>query len=110
MFFLDATYKTTVYDAPLFFLAIKTNVDYKVVGAFLAEDETTVTIAEALTILKKECYLSSPQYFLTDFDESEINAVEKVFSGYMHDFYKVNWIYSKDTWRADRRQSEEDKS
>ena len=30
--FLDATYKTTKYALPLFFLAVKTNVDYQVVG------------------------------------------------------------------------------
>ena len=36
---LDATYKTTRYALPLFFLTVKTNVDYQVVGAFACEGE-----------------------------------------------------------------------
>ena len=32
---LDATYRTTRYSLPLFFLAVKTNVDYQVVGSFI---------------------------------------------------------------------------
>ena len=34
---LDATYKTTRYALPLFFMVLKTNVDYEVVGAFVCE-------------------------------------------------------------------------
>ena len=78
---MDATYKTTAYDLPLFFLAVKTNCDYQIVATFITEDEHTNTIAEALTILKDNCLDISPPYFLTDFDESEISAIEKVFPG-----------------------------
>ena len=34
MTLLDATYKTTRYNLPLFFLVVKTNVNYAVVGGF----------------------------------------------------------------------------
>ena len=40
-FLLDATYKTTRYGLPLFFLPVKTNVEYQVVGAFVCEGEST---------------------------------------------------------------------
>ena len=44
---LDATYKKTKYDVPLFFVDVKTNVDCQVVGSFAIQDETTDAIAEA---------------------------------------------------------------
>ena len=45
--FLDATYKTTKYALPLFFIAVKTNVDYIIVASFVVQDETTKSIREA---------------------------------------------------------------
>ncbi len=50
--FLDATYRTTRYTLPLFFLVVKTNVDYQVVAAFVTENEDTESIDEALRIIK----------------------------------------------------------
>ena len=44
---LDATYKTTRYSLPLFFLVVKTNVDYQIVGSFVIQSETTDAIHEA---------------------------------------------------------------
>lgn len=38
---IDATYKTMRYELPLFLLVIKTNVNYTVVGFFVAQNETT---------------------------------------------------------------------
>lgn len=35
---LDATYKTTKYSIPLFFVALRTNVDYQIVGSFAIQD------------------------------------------------------------------------
>ncbi len=49
---LDATYKTTKYALPLFFLAVKTNVGFSVVGSFVTEQESTYAIAEALGVLR----------------------------------------------------------
>ena len=48
---LDATYKTTKYSLPLFFVVVKTNVDYQIVASFVVQDETTVAITEALRII-----------------------------------------------------------
>ena len=49
---LDATYKTTWYALPLFFLAVKTNVYYQVVASFVLQDESTDFIKEALQVIK----------------------------------------------------------
>ena len=78
---LDATYRTTRYSLPLFFLAVKTNVDYQVVGSFIIQHETTEAIAEALQTLKQWNESWKPQFFMTDLSEQEINAVEEIFPG-----------------------------
>ena len=48
---LDATYKTTKYSLPLFFVVVKTNVDYQIVGSFVIQSETSDSIYEALSII-----------------------------------------------------------
>ena len=78
---LDATYRTTRYSLPLFFLAVKTNVDYQVVGSFIIQYETTEAIAEALQTLKQWNKSWKPEFFMTDLSEQEINAVEEIFPG-----------------------------
>ena len=55
---LVATYKMTRYVLPLFFLVVETNVDSKVVAAFLTEGETTENIIAALAIIKDEVQIS----------------------------------------------------
>jgi len=49
---LDATYKTMRYELPLFFLVVKTNVNYTVAGAFITQKETKGAIEEALKIFR----------------------------------------------------------
>ena len=51
---LNATCKTTKYALPLFFLVVKTNIDYQIVGSFVTQSETTEAIKEALQFIK-EC-------------------------------------------------------
>nr|XP_047131872.1 uncharacterized protein LOC124810909 isoform X1 [Hydra vulgaris] len=79
--FLDATYRTTRYALPLFFLVVKTNIDYQVVAIFVCENETTEAITEALMYIKKWNPLFQPTYFLTDYSNEEINSLESVFPG-----------------------------
>ncbi len=55
---IDATYKTTKYDVPLFFLSVRTNVGYCVAAEFVIQSESTANIAEALRHLK----LSNPTW------------------------------------------------
>ncbi|XP_041373785.1 uncharacterized protein LOC121386837, partial [Gigantopelta aegis] len=88
---LDATYKTMRYALPLFFVCVKTNVDYKVVGTFICQCEDSFSIKEALHILKSWNSKWSPSYFMTDYSEAEINAIESVFQGchvYLCDFHR----------------------
>ena len=49
---IDATYKSTKYSIPLFFLCVKTNVSYTVVAEFIIQSETSEHILEALSMLK----------------------------------------------------------
>ena len=78
---LNATYKTTRYAIPLFFMVVKTNVDYEVVGAFVCEEEGTENITSALKILKSWNPDRSPLYSMVDCCSEEINATEALFPG-----------------------------
>ena len=78
---LDATYKTTRYALPLFFVVVKTNVDYQVVGTFVCEGESTDNIFAALKILKSWNPEWNPLYSMVDCCSEEINAIEKLFPG-----------------------------
>ncbi|XP_065676034.1 uncharacterized protein LOC136092208 [Hydra vulgaris] len=79
--FLDATYRTTRYALPLFFLVVKTNVDHQIVAIFVCENETTEAIKEALTFIKKWNPSFQPKYFMTDYSNEEINSLKSVFPG-----------------------------
>ena len=50
---LDATYKTSRYSLPLFFVVVPTNTSYQVIASFLISKETTALISEALGVLLK---------------------------------------------------------
>lgn len=76
---MDATYKTTRYDIALFFICVRTNVGYQVVGEFITQSETSEQIAEALTILKSWNHSWSPPYFMVDYSDAELGAIEQVF-------------------------------
>lgn len=80
---LDATYKTTRYALPLFFLCVRTNVDYVVVATFVIQSEDSASIAEALKLIKQWNNSSwRPNAFMVDCSEAEIGALTTVFSGY----------------------------
>ncbi len=87
---LDATYRTTKYSLPLFFLAVKTNTGYQVVAEFITEHETTAAITKALGVIKKWVnedvakpanWQWTPKFGMVDFSEPEIQALESTFSG-----------------------------
>ena len=71
---LDATYKTTRYALPLFFLVCKTNIDYQIVATFVIESETTKGIVDALQIIKEWNPDFQPAAIMTDYSKAEINA------------------------------------
>ena len=87
---LDATYRTTKYALPLFFLAVKTNVGYSVVAEFLVQHETKSSIIHGLKTIqtwvenaadKPTDWHWEPKFFMTDFCEREIVAIEETFPG-----------------------------
>ena len=81
MSLLDATYRTTRYALPLFFLCVRTNVCYEVVAAFVTQNEDASSIAEALEVIQQRNPDWSPKLFMVDFDKAEITALEEVFPG-----------------------------
>ena len=76
---LGATYKNTKYAIPLFFVVLKTNVDYQVVASFSLQDETTSAVKEALLILRSWNPFWQPKCFMVDNCEEEINSIGHVF-------------------------------
>ncbi|XP_066929672.1 uncharacterized protein [Clytia hemisphaerica] len=79
MSLLDATHKTTKYAVPLFFVVVKTNVDYQVVASFATQDERYETILEALSIIKRWTPEWDPKTFMIDNCEAEIKSIETMF-------------------------------
>ena len=78
---LDVTYQTTKYSIPFFFVVVKTNVDYHVVGSFAIQDETTHSIGKALEVLNSWNDAWRPRFFMTDNCEEEIQAIESQSKG-----------------------------
>jgi len=81
MCLIDATYKTNVYDMPLFFLCVPTNVGYVNTASFLLTDERQESITSALLLIRTWNPEWCPSHFLTDFHEGQINALESAFPG-----------------------------
>ncbi len=74
---MDATHGTNKYNFPLFYISVKDNCNrVNVVAAFIVQYESAPCIAEALNIFR----LANPgwtgKYFLVDYSDPEINAVE----------------------------------
>jgi hypothetical protein len=73
---------TTRYAVPLFFLCVKTNINYIVVETFITQIKDSSSIHETLQLLLNHL---SPvwtlQFFMVDYCEVEMNALEQAFSG-----------------------------
>ena len=88
---MDATYKTTRYDLPLFFISVRTNTGYCIVAEFIVQSESAESIKEAIAVLKEWNPEWCPNYFMTDFSEAEIQALESSFPSstiYLCDFHR----------------------
>ena len=98
---MDATYKTTRY-ASTFFVCVHTNVGYKVVAKFMCQSEDQASISEALAIIKGWNPVWNPTYFMEDYSNAEIAALEEQFPKsfvYICDFHRLQgmhrWCKSK---------------
>ena len=76
---LDATYKTTKYTLPLFFLVVKTNLIFQVCAVIVLQEESTEMIAKALNTMKMWNPEVLPNYAFVDFDEREIVLLESTY-------------------------------
>ena len=76
---------------------------YSVVAEFAVQSENTENIQEALTVLKQWNTDWNPQYFMSDYSEAELSAVEAVFSStkvYLCDFHREQaWV----RWTRDHK-------
>ena len=91
------------YELALFFLAVKTNIGYSVVGEFVVQSETADQIAEALSILSSWNPEWQPSYFITDNSEAEMGAITTFFpicQMYLCDFHREQ---SWERWTKDRK-------
>ena len=73
MILLDATYKTTKYALPLFFVVVQTNVNFQVCCVIVLQEESSEMITKALTTFKEWNPIVSPKYAFVDFDELEVS-------------------------------------
>ena len=89
---MDATYKTTMYAIPLFFICVRTNVGYTVVAEFMCQTDDQASISEALAILRKWNPVWNPSYLMVDYSSAEIGAIEERFPEsliYICDFHRI---------------------
>ena len=76
---LDATYKTTKYSLPLFFVVVKTNVNYQVVALFVLQDEATAAITETLSVINVWNPTWEPKCFMVDNCDEVIKSIGNIF-------------------------------
>jgi hypothetical protein len=81
---IDYTYNTTCYDIPLLALCVRTNVGFVNVATCLIYNETTESIQSALRTVALANPGWKPGFFVSDFNESQLNAINAVFPG--------NWL------------------
>jgi hypothetical protein len=79
--FLDPVYRTVKYPLPLFFLMVKTNVDYQAVATFVVQDENMESTKEALEFIKVWNPEWKPKVFMVDNDNEEFASVQECFPG-----------------------------
>ena len=64
---MDATYKTTKYAIPVFFVCVHGNTGYTIVAKFLCQIEDSGSIEEDLELLQTWNEFWTPKYFVVDF-------------------------------------------
>ena len=79
--FLDPAYRTTKYAVPMFFISVRTNVDYQTAGSFFVQDESRESLREGLELLKSWNPDWKPKVFMLDNDADEVATVEECFPG-----------------------------
>ncbi|WAR12531.1 hypothetical protein MAR_026711 [Mya arenaria] len=73
---MDATYGICKSEVALYFICVSTNIGYITVGCFILPSETIKNITRGLDVLKQWNPDWTPTFFMTDYDEKEIAAIE----------------------------------
>ncbi|WAR27616.1 hypothetical protein MAR_013320 [Mya arenaria] len=76
---MDATYGICKSEIALYFICVSTNIGYITVGCFILPSETIKNITRGLDVLKQWNPDWTPTFFMTDYDEKEIAAIEITF-------------------------------
>ena len=99
----NATYKTTKYSIPLFFLCVKIKVNNTVVTEYVIQLENTNHIFEALSIIKSRTPNRDQKYFITDYSDAEMSAVSMLFLQIQ--FYLCKFLRKQEWegWVKDRK-------
>ena len=89
---MDATYHTCRLMLPLFFLAMKTNVNYSPVTSFIVQNEDAKSISEALSRIKQYIGLDGIDIknFMINCSPTEMQSIREVFPDcglYLCDFH-----------------------
>ncbi|CAM4611528.1 unnamed protein product [Leuciscus chuanchicus] len=91
----------------------RTNVGYKPVAEFICENESTMAISEALSLIKKWNDAWNPNYFMTDYCEQEYQALQLVFPNtpkYLCSFHReqawIRWTRESKNHLSDQDHSE----
>ena len=63
---------------PLFFVVMKTNVNYQVVASFVLQDDTTAAIIEALSVIKTWNPTWDPKWFMVDKCDKDIKSIGNI--------------------------------
>ena len=89
---MDATYRTCRLMLPLFFLTMKTNVNYSCITSFIVQNEDAKSISEALSRIKQ--YIGTVRIdiknFMIDCSPTEMQSIKEVFPDcglYLCDFH-----------------------
>jgi len=73
----------------MFFIVVRTNVNYAVVATLLVHNDDSSSIAEALDVVKSWNILWKPSFFFVDCYKAERKAVTKCFPGSHFCFFYV---------------------
>jgi hypothetical protein len=79
---MDATYRTTLYNLPMFIINVVDNHGHgQPVAMFFVQEESGAAIAEMLQVFKELNPAFTPTYFMIDKSDMEMNGIREVYPG-----------------------------
>lgn len=78
---MDTTYKTLNYSLPLVFICVQTKMGHTIAASFITATESQSAIREAFELIKNWNVNWKPIFFMPDYANREIDAIECHFEG-----------------------------